>query len=605
MKELIDIVKDYISKKETDYALLINGRWGSGKTYFWKHNLTKEIEKIEIDGKKIKTLYVSVFGIADLGEISKKIFFELMPFLNFSQEEVESKSLEIVKQAVINGASTFGIKVDLDDFFKTNKELFYQLKNCVLCIDDIERSTRVDITEILGYVNSFVEHDNIKVILIGNEEEINKSSQYEAYEYIKEKTIGKTINFVSDIHSILEDIINLYREDSPYHHFLSSRKNLILEIFDKSPEQNLRVLKHAIADFYTVFRYLHEQYSNQLVLIGEPMLVLTLAASFELKLGQISPERLKSVTNNSLISTMLFEDRREESFENLFINRYLLQQDVYWFQSIVAYVISGLFDKELLAREVLIFLNTRSEEKKSAFELFLSEYWELSDEEFEAALADIIAKVKGNAFPLTHLPLIFYVLSFYAEQGLIDNLGEIAAIFEDSISSISDADASYEKEFEHSFKTFERKIFSEEYLKIKQLAIDHNRRFQENDRQRRAREIIDLFPGRLGDFCTLSSRERALPLFKYIDPEDFLDRIMTLKNPEIERLSSCLNERYSGADMAGYQDEYDRLCDLRERLTGYVSGRKTTLRVHLLAKLAATIATACDKIRGGAQTSKV
>ena len=37
--------------------------------------------------------------------------------------------------------------------------------------DDLERAS-LDINEILGYINNFVEHDNIKVIIIANENEI-------------------------------------------------------------------------------------------------------------------------------------------------------------------------------------------------------------------------------------------------------------------------------------------------------------------------------------------------------------------------------------------------------------------------------------------------
>lgn len=606
MHELVDIVKDYIQKRETDYALLINGKWGSGKTYFWKHKLVKEIEKIEIDRQKIKTLYVSVFGIGDLSEISKKIFFELMPFLNLSPDNADNKSLEIVKQAVMNGASTFGIKLDLDDFFQANKEILYQLRNCVLCIDDIERSTRVDITEILGYVNSLVEHDNLKVILIGNEDEINKSSHNEAYDYIKEKTIGKTINFISEIDSILEDIINLYSEDSAFNSFLSAKKELILNTFYRSPEQNLRILKHAIADFYTIFKYLEDQYPDKALFVGEKVLTLTLATSFELKLGNANVDTLRSVTNNSLLSTLLFQDRKEESFENQVINRYFLNKDFYWFTSIVEYVISGLFDKELFAQEVQNLLVTKEDDQKTSFELFLSEYWELSDEEFDSTLQDVIAKVKENKFPLTHLPLIFYVLSYFADQGLINNLDDIALIFKNSISNIPGSDAYFVKEFEQSFKTFERKIFSEDYLRIKQLAIEQNKDFKEKEISRQSKDIIGLFPDRLDEFLAMCKSYQRVPFFKYADPGEFFAKILGLSNLEIAKLSACLDERYSAANFESNAEEFDNLSSLQEKLKDYLNNQKVTLKNHLLKQLTTTLTFACNSLnRSGSDPEPV
>ena len=37
MDELVESVMDYIRKPYTDHAIMINGEWGSGKTYFWNN----------------------------------------------------------------------------------------------------------------------------------------------------------------------------------------------------------------------------------------------------------------------------------------------------------------------------------------------------------------------------------------------------------------------------------------------------------------------------------------------------------------------------------------------------------------------------------------
>ena len=39
LNELIDAICDYVRKPYTDYAIMLNGKWGSGKTYFWNNNL--------------------------------------------------------------------------------------------------------------------------------------------------------------------------------------------------------------------------------------------------------------------------------------------------------------------------------------------------------------------------------------------------------------------------------------------------------------------------------------------------------------------------------------------------------------------------------------
>ena len=44
MEDLVESILDYIRSDYTDYAIMINGEWGSGKTYFWNHKIRNKIE---------------------------------------------------------------------------------------------------------------------------------------------------------------------------------------------------------------------------------------------------------------------------------------------------------------------------------------------------------------------------------------------------------------------------------------------------------------------------------------------------------------------------------------------------------------------------------
>ena len=76
MEELVESILDYIRADYTDYAIMINGEWGSGKTYFWNNKIRKKIDSMNFNGKKYTTIYMSLYGISNLEEISKKIFIE-------------------------------------------------------------------------------------------------------------------------------------------------------------------------------------------------------------------------------------------------------------------------------------------------------------------------------------------------------------------------------------------------------------------------------------------------------------------------------------------------------------------------------------------------
>lgn len=48
MDDLVESILDYIRADYTDYAIMINGEWGSGKTYFWNHKIRNKIEAMQI-----------------------------------------------------------------------------------------------------------------------------------------------------------------------------------------------------------------------------------------------------------------------------------------------------------------------------------------------------------------------------------------------------------------------------------------------------------------------------------------------------------------------------------------------------------------------------
>src|SRR5574344_1325140 len=82
--EIIEVVKEYIDNAIYNYAVMIDGEWGSGKTFFVKNNLVEAIEKYE--NEKVernylytprKVLYISLYGISSTEEISNEIYISL------------------------------------------------------------------------------------------------------------------------------------------------------------------------------------------------------------------------------------------------------------------------------------------------------------------------------------------------------------------------------------------------------------------------------------------------------------------------------------------------------------------------------------------------
>lgn len=64
-------LEKYIDLDNLEYAILLSGKWGSGKTYF----IDTFIEKHQKD--ELKFIKISLFGLNQLTEINQKIIFKL------------------------------------------------------------------------------------------------------------------------------------------------------------------------------------------------------------------------------------------------------------------------------------------------------------------------------------------------------------------------------------------------------------------------------------------------------------------------------------------------------------------------------------------------
>ena len=64
----IEEIENYIEEQDQNGALLVTGKWGSGKTY-----LIRQIEKKLNQEPKYLMAVVSLFGIEDTNTLSKKV----------------------------------------------------------------------------------------------------------------------------------------------------------------------------------------------------------------------------------------------------------------------------------------------------------------------------------------------------------------------------------------------------------------------------------------------------------------------------------------------------------------------------------------------------
>ena len=367
MEDLVESILDYIRAEYTDYAIMINGEWGSGKTYFWNHKIKPKIEAMQVDGKKLTPIYMSLYGISNLEEISKKIFIETTQLMDKNLKKFMGTSgvgsIPEYAKTGLDMANFFGVtqngdRLDYAQFFSTDDK--------VLCFDDLERAN-VDVIDILGYINNFVEHDHIKTIIICNEKELStklKNSNLEMktfiatylldkenklnvktdepmvqriqdtieyvfdkandYERIKEKLIGETFEYAPEFNYIINGLLMRYENNADLIRFLRENTALITSTFNKSGTRNLRILKHALNNFKKIFDTVTNSYPNTNNRVLQTMLIFTIAISFEIKAGKITKDKFVNINNNEeyksvLVSSRVFMDNRQfyiKEFDN-------------------------------------------------------------------------------------------------------------------------------------------------------------------------------------------------------------------------------------------------------------------------------------------------
>ena len=189
-EEIVKSFLSYLDDSIYSYAYLLDGSWGSGKTFFVKEILIPSIVKHEKEKKnqdseykEKRILYVSLYGIKETEEISRLLYLELRKvmadkmttgrFLKKHTPQIPTwlgTTSKIVSDVIKDSKG-----IDIENIINKISTGF-SLKNCIFIFDDLER-TSCNVNDILGYINNFIEHDQVKVLLIANEAEINTASR--------------------------------------------------------------------------------------------------------------------------------------------------------------------------------------------------------------------------------------------------------------------------------------------------------------------------------------------------------------------------------------------------------------------------------------------
>ncbi|WP_062810968.1 P-loop NTPase fold protein [Alcanivorax sp. NBRC 102028] len=313
MKNLNGHITDflnYYNKLDGDpgYAVMLNGPWGSGKTWFVK----KYLESFE--GAGGKCLYVSLYGVQSIADIESEFFRQLHPLLS-------SKAMKLTGK-LLTGVLKTSFRFDYDGDDSADGSISSQVTSIdisqylekpggfMLVFDDLERAV-LDKVSLLGYINHFVEFQGCKVIVVGNEKEIEPSGNYLN---IKEKLIGKTFLVSADFGAAFDEFVDRLSDSAK--DFCLKNREMIFDYYERSGFNNLRHLRQILSDFSRLYEVLPDESSKKDGLL-ENILKFFLVLGMESRHGTLTQDEMKSL--DSGVPSLLpgSKEEKESPFDEL------------------------------------------------------------------------------------------------------------------------------------------------------------------------------------------------------------------------------------------------------------------------------------------------
>lgn len=358
-----------------EYAMLVKGSWGSGKTHFVKEFLKRY-------GRK--HFYISLNGIRTVDAINNAILAEAYPVLHGEKMKLAKKVLKGVFAASLRmnvfDSDDGNAEIQLNAQFKF--EDFYDGPNgtgsAIVVLDDFERCS-VECSELLGFVCNLVEEAKCKVIVLAD---TNQLSDKTIFDERKERVFGTELTLKPDycqaITTFISDIENVRLRK-----FLEAKQSDVVELLQSSGVHNLRHLKYAIFQFERLVNNLNkEEFLDERV--GNQILFLLIAFTIEQRAGSITC--LTDLKNAIFPSTFSRSENvpLEEKPSLSFSVKY---PQIRFFDTIVApelwaiFVFDGLIDSESWKSAIEIALGRNETNWAKVWDL-----WDLDLQTFDKAV---------------------------------------------------------------------------------------------------------------------------------------------------------------------------------------------------------------------------
>ena len=313
----------YNSLKNPKYAVLVKGEWGVGKTHLI-NSILKDDEKF----------YISLFGLTTIQEVHSTVFVKMYPtrswirkILNwFGNSSMKANDITLTLGPLIGNIANALIREKVDN----SKPIIF---------DDLERCN-IDLEDLFGAINKYVEHHECKVIVIAHDEKLNEGLTDK-----KEKIFGQVIKVSPDIEGAFNHFIKISKIPTAFEII----KDIIYKSFLASECKSLRVLNYMINDCARLLSCVPEHLNKNKRLLSEFFILFT-ALNINYRLGKLKEKDINS--RNDVYYYVKKDKNAEDIFDEIKekykANEVLLnmESDLLSNEVLIDTIINGLYNKE-------------------------------------------------------------------------------------------------------------------------------------------------------------------------------------------------------------------------------------------------------------------
>lgn len=355
-------VVDFLQHKEKK-VLVIKGKWGVGKTFTWD----EIVEKHGKDTALSNYSYVSLFGLESLKELQSSVFY--------SARSMSQKKGEAVVKTNLKRAGKIAKNIpQVSKFSGALSAIENSLVNdYLICIDDLERkSSKLPMSTLLGYVSNLAETSKCKIVLIFNDDTLEKSDKDDIDKY-REKVIDTELEFSP----LAENNIDIAFKEHQC-------RDMICKHFKADNLNNIRIIKHIKWNLDEIIKYVNDAEEP----VKQDILATTAILTY------VHHEPSIKIRANEIQSVFTYSSEKSTE-EKMLQSRISALGYTYYAKhesDIINYIENGRMD-EVTFNESIERLNERQRSSNISSEL--TEAWGFYNNNFLATNEDVVENLKG------------------------------------------------------------------------------------------------------------------------------------------------------------------------------------------------------------------